>query len=162
MRMKMKRCALEQSHRLALTIRELILILGVVATLSVAAVARYQTALSQCRLDAAARRLAADLEQVRGWARRHNCPQTLSINAEGGTYTFAPSHDGAPPRVVWLSKDPFRVSIASFPAPLGGLSRVTFDASGRPDRGGSITLRSTESQMTVHVDRVTGEIIIPH
>lgn len=139
-----------------------VLILGIVAA---AAAPRFSGALLFYQVDAAARRIEADINYVRTYARFTNQACSLTFSATSPTYTTT----GVPH--TNNSGRAYDVDLAALGYPVtlqanfdGGRS-VTFNPSGNPQVGsplvgltsGTITISSGVQTRTIIIDAVTGK-----
>lgn len=144
----------------AFTMLELAVVITILGTLALIAVPRYANFLAEQRVDAAARRLAADLAYAQRSARMSSRNQTVRFNVSGDSYTLEdlpdPDHAGADYGVV-LRKEPYGAAITS--VSLGGDTDVIFDGYGIPvsGGGGTIQLRVGNTARTVSIDAQTGQ-----
>lgn len=144
------------------TLIELVLVVAILAVVSAVAVPRVGNANTRYRADAAARRIAADLELARTRARIKSTSQTVTFDVAGNRYTL----DGMPDPdhvkntyAVSLTPDPYGVTLTS--ATLGGDSKIIFDRYGQPDSGGTITLQVSWHTRTITIDTNSGQVTTP-
>ena len=127
-----------------------ITILSIVAALAAPRVAGFTT---QQSLEAAARRIATDLDFARRNARNGSAARTVSFDPITNRYEMAGVSDPNRPAqdyTVDLSLDPYRAAIVS--ADFGGASAITFDGFGTPDSGGTVVVQVGSQQRTVTFD----------
>jgi type II secretory pathway pseudopilin PulG len=135
---------------------ELCLCLGIIGLLSAIAVPRFAGASARYRADAAARRVATDLNAARADARALGAAQTVQFLAAASVYEVngVASPDGAAVTTrVDLGREPYRVTIE--PADLGA-NGVTYNGFGRPSRGGVVTVRCGGASAAVVLDAASG------
>jgi type IV fimbrial biogenesis protein FimT len=157
-----KALAVSYLHRQGLSLTELVVVLAIIGILSAIAVPRYAASLVNYRLDAAARRIAADLEIARSQALTTSQSQAVVFNVAAGTYqmTGVLALDRRSTNYsVALGSDPYFVKLLS--ANFGGNSTVTFDAYGGADASGTVVLEAGGIQKTVALDRYTGKATVP-
>lgn len=141
---------------------ELVLVIFIIATLAALAVPRFSNTLALQRVEAAKRRIVADLALAQRQARITNASQTVSFTL--GTHEYSligMSHLDRPSlgyRVL-LSEDPYGASLVS--ANFGGDPDITFDVFGVPDSGGSVVISVGNHVRTVTVDARTGRATTP-
>lgn len=131
-----------------------LVIMGMIAAV---AAPRYSGFISQQRLDAAARRIMADIALAQHRARITGTNHKVKFWLSTDRYRLPGMLD--PDRSslgyeVRLSEEPYGIAIDS--VDLGGGDTVTFDAFGVPDCGGTITIRLGSRQTTIAVDAETG------
>jgi len=129
-------------------------IMGVVAAM---AVPRYGDFIAQQRLEAAARRISADLTLAQREARTAGVQQQITFSSVTHKYTVGTVKNIDHPGdlyVVSLGDEPYGGQIVS--ANFGGNADVIFDGYGAPDTGGSVTIRVGRRQKTIDVDAGTG------
>lgn len=145
-------------HRLgrhALTMIELVIVIAIIGLVSAMAIPRFANSAAQRRLDMAARRVAADLEQARYLAVHGS--SGCSVTFSGHAYTLDGASDPDHSQrtgTVNLADAPYRVQVLS--ADFGGDETVTFDRFGRPDSGGQVVLRLGTRTRTISMDAVLG------
>ncbi len=136
---------------------EVILVVVIIATLAAVAVPRFSNTLTRQRVEAAARRIVADLALAQRQARTTNASQTVSFTLGTHEYTLIdmphPDHPSLTYKVV-LSDEPYRASLVS--ANFGGDTDIIFDVFGVPDSGGSVVISVGNQVRTVTVEAVTG------
>ncbi|MBT8484734.1 MAG: prepilin-type N-terminal cleavage/methylation domain-containing protein, partial [Phycisphaerae bacterium] len=95
---------------------ELTIVVMLVATIAVIAVPRYTRSLERYRVDAAARRVVADLAYARTQARLVGQSRTVTFNLAKSAYTISDVRglrdDGGPYEVV-IADEPYSASIQS-------------------------------------------------
>ncbi|MGD9689889.1 MAG: Tfp pilus assembly protein FimT/FimU [Phycisphaerales bacterium] len=158
----MTRARLPSRRRSAFTLVELVLVLSVLAIASAVAVPRYAHAIQRYRLDAAAKRIAADLEYVGAYARAQSAGHsvTFDIPTCGYTSTAAPT---GPDRhkasmKISLGGEPYRVALIS--ASFGGSSTATFNGFGTPAAGGSVLIGAGKEGRRITLDAASGRATV--
>ena len=121
------------ARRTGITLADVVIATLILGILAASAGPRYLSALQRFRLEAAARRIAADLELARRHARQTGEPQAVKFDAAADTYSLVDYPDPARP------KQNYSVDLAttSYPAQLmdvsvDGADTVIFDRYGRP------------------------------
>jgi len=144
------------------TLVELVVVVAILALLASVAVPRFANSLLRQRVEAAARRVAADLELVQRRARISGTALVVEFDLEAGGYRVAglpdPDH---PPQdyYVPLAEPPYEVELRR--VDLEGTTEIAFDGFGQPDRGGSIVVGAGDFEAAVSVDAATGEVRTP-
>ena len=144
---------------------ELTIVLAVVSILSAIAIPRYGSLIINYRIDAAANRIISDLSIAQSQARCKSAPQPVVFTAATNSYQLSGlvSQDSTSRQyIIKLTDDPYQVDLVS--AAFGSAfssSTITFDIYGRPDNGGTITLRCGTRTTTVTVDAATGKASSP-
>lgn len=141
---------------------EVVCVIMIIATLAAVAVPRFGNTLARQRVDAAARRIVADLALAQRHARTTNASQTVRFTPATHAYTLIgmphPDHPSSPYRVL-LSEEPYRASIDS--AEFGADLYIIFDVFGVPDSGGWVVISVGDHTRTVTVDARTGRAATP-
>jgi type II secretory pathway pseudopilin PulG len=145
----------------AFSLVELVLCGVIVALLAAVALPRYASALTRFELDAAARRVAADVDLARSAAAAGSRSVEIQFLTDTDQIHIVnlPGLDG--PDTEYrsnLAAEPYRTDLAT--ADLGGDNTLTFDGYGRPDSGGSVTLVRGAAHRTVTVDPDTGKAVV--
>jgi prepilin-type N-terminal cleavage/methylation domain-containing protein len=141
-------------RRSAFSLVELTMVIAIVGVAAAIAMPRYSASLARYKLEAAARRLAADLALAQSRARALSASQTVIFSAAG--YTLSGMTDPERP------SSPYSVSLgeefsASITANSFGHGKtVTFNGYGVPDGAGTIILQVGVLQKSVSVDADTG------
>jgi prepilin-type N-terminal cleavage/methylation domain-containing protein len=143
--------------RSAFSIVELVIVTSIIAIAAAIAIPRYSASVVRYRLDAAARRVAADFDRARTAARVASEPRTVTFSA--GTVSYTVSGESSLRRAgaytVQLGDEPYRAHAVA--ASFGGAPSITFDAFGLPSSGGQVTLRIGTDERTVTVNAQTGK-----
>ncbi|MDX2132048.1 MAG: GspH/FimT family protein [Planctomycetota bacterium] len=126
---------------------ELVLVLGVVAVVAAMAVPRYAVAQNRYRVDASARRVAAELELARETAEASSAPVVVMFFEGYCQFKVRPAR--GTPRTPDLSIEPYGGVIST--ATFGTSDSVTFDAFARPSDAGTVTVRAGRVASTVTV-----------
>ncbi len=135
-----------------------LLIIGIVAA---AATPRFSAALSARRVEAAARRIAADLEAARTTARMTSQQQSITFDVANQRYTLAGMANMDQPGktyTVSLSGGIYSSSFSS--VSLGGDATLVFNGYGIPDSGGTIVVQSGGSTKKITIEATTGATVI--
>ena len=145
-----------QANRSGLTLVELVTVLAITAVLGAMVVPRYGNAISRYRVDAAARRVAADLAFAQSRARALSTSRSVTFNVNAGTYLLnsESGFNGASTYAVDLTTDPYYVSIGT--ANFGGTGTITFNGFGFPASAGTIQISSGSASRIVSVDANSG------
>lgn len=147
-------------ERRAVTIVELVIVLLIMSIMAAAAVPTFFESLLHQQVEAAARRVKADLELVRNTARLTSAAQSLSFS--GMSYTLSAEivglDDPNERYAVDLSMPPYEVGAVR--ADFDSTQEVTFNGYGVPSSGGTVILKCGGHQATVSLDGTTGDVAI--
>ena len=146
------------------TLVELVLVAAIVAAGAAVAVPRYGRSLAHARLDAAAGQVAARLNFAREAAAAASTPVAVGFEPATGRVTLSglPASFGTGPDAaagvgpLLLGEEPFGVRLVS--ASFAGPEGPAFDASGRPDAGGAVTLGLGGLRREVTLEAATGRV----
>lgn len=147
------------SRRAGHTLLELACGLGIIAIFAAAGTPRFAKAVTARRAEAAARRLAADLEWLRSTARTTSTTQSMSFNTASNSYSLTGFTNPDSPGTAYsvnLADTTYKSTIASLN--LGGATTLSFNGYGIPSVGGTIVVQSGKSTRTVTLDGVSGVI----
>jgi type IV fimbrial biogenesis protein FimT len=135
-----------------------VLIMGVVAA---TASPRFAALLTSYTAEAAARRVAADLNYAASAAAQTSQSVTVTFNVSGDSYSVvgvdSPDHPGSA-WAVSLTNGGYNVDLVS--VDFAATQTVTFNAYGRPNNPGSIILSSGSDSATIVVDAATGRATV--
>lgn len=145
------------NRRGGFTMIELATVMTIMGVVAAMAVPRYGSFIAQERLEAAARRISADLTLAQRQARTAGVQQQITFSNVTHKYTVGTVKNMDHPGelyVVSLADEPYGGQIVS--ADFGGNADVIFDGYGAPDTGGSVTIRVGSRQKTIDLDAGTG------
>lgn len=146
----------------AFSLIELVVVLMIVGIVAAVAIPRFAGAAVRQRVDAAARRVAADLNLARRHAHQTSNSLTVAFDVAADSYKMLGMPDADRPAVdyeVHLRDEPYQARLVS--ANLSGFEKVEFDAYGLPKHGGTIVVAVSDEKRTVNVDPDTGEAYLP-
>ncbi len=147
----------------AFALIEVVIVIIIMAIFGAMAMPRYAGAIGHYRVDAAAKRIAADIALARGQAMTSSVSQGVAFNASAETYTLAnmPSLDNRSANyIVNLAAEPYKVNLVSALFGSGNQATLTFDVYGAPDNGGTIIVTYGSAKKTITVDAVNGKVTI--
>lgn len=148
--------------RSCFTLVELITVVAIIAILAAMAIPRFGDSVARQRADAAARRIAADLELARKHAIHASVSQTVRFNPKPeNDYILQDMQDLDHPDQdyrVDLSAEPYTATLVS--ADFAGSTQVIFDIYGKPDSGGTVRIEVGKHYRTVTLDAETGRTSI--
>lgn len=140
---------------------ELVLVVAIAGTLSAIALPRYGRGVARYRADAAAKRVASDLQLAQQRARAASASCSITFDTTASAYTLAyPTIAGVAGRsvVTNLTLLPFRSSIQS--ASFAGSATVTFNGYGKANAGGTVVLKSGSETRTITLSASAGAVTI--
>jgi prepilin-type N-terminal cleavage/methylation domain-containing protein len=137
---------------------EIVVVMLILGIMAAVAAPKFASALHQYRAEAAATRIKADLGLVRQHAIATSSQQKVQFSVATNGYNMPGLPDlnhAGQAYAVDLAVYPYHAELES--TSLGGDSLLQFDRYGKPDGGGTITVRSGEYQRTVTIDPETGK-----
>jgi len=148
------------SPRRAFTLVELVTVILIMGIMASVAAPRYINALGTSRVQAAARRVAADLRLAREYALKSSVVQSVDFDIATDSYLMPTvPHVDRPGSAYAVnlaaSEYPVNMTTANFE----GVDIIQFDIYGRANRSGSVVVQSGSAQRTVQIDNV-GNITI--
>lgn len=148
-----------QRTRDGFTAVELIIVALIFAILAAAAVPKYADSLNRFRVDAAARRIAADLATAQARARANSSNQTIvfTLPPQGSQYQIVGMKDPdglASTYTVNLAASPYLATLVS--ASFGGDATLIYSGYGIPDSAGTIVVKAGTYTKTLTIDSTTG------
>ena len=132
---------------------ELIVVILVMGILAGVAAPKYGEAVAYAHVDAAARRVAADLRYARSEALRTSLPRLVQFSARDNVYELTDVADPDHPARVYqinLAAEPYGVEIAA--VDFGGVETVTFNIHGAPNTSGYVRLEHAGQRIAVLCD----------
>ena len=146
-----------QCARRGVTLIEMILVVALAGIVTAIAMPRYGRSLERYRADAAARRVAADLNLAASRARAVSASQTVTFTPAADRYQIVGMADmdhSTAVHTVELGSGIYRARLVS--ATCGTDSDIIFSGYGVPDSGAMIIVRSGSEQRMVTVDPDSG------
>jgi prepilin-type N-terminal cleavage/methylation domain-containing protein len=142
------------------TVIELVCALGIIAIFAAAGTPKFAAAIYARRADAAARRLAADIEWLRSTARTTSTSQSMTFNTSASSYSLTgftnPDIPGTAYAVA-LADSTYKSQLTS--VNIGGSGSVlTFNGYGLPAAAATIAVKSGKTSRTITVDGTTGAV----
>lgn len=131
------------------------LVLVIVAVLGAIAGPRFAAAAARGHAQAAADRIAADLNLARERARATSATYSISFNPNSDYYKLS---NGSTAQVIDLSREPYTCDLNNVNFNGGGV--VQFNAFGVPDTGGSLRVTGGGVTYTLTLDAQTGEVTV--
>ncbi len=152
--------------RKGFTFIEMVIVVLIVGIVAAIAAPRYSASLERFRVEAAARKIAADLERARGNARSTGTSRTVEFDVALNQYTLVGVRDLNRPHLdctTRLSKTGYPATLLS--ATFNDTSQLTFDLHGHPWAGsplapltaGSVVIQAGGRQRTIIIDLTTGK-----
>ena len=140
------------TRRRGFTLLEMIMVCIIMAIVTTIAAPRYANLVANQRLDAATRRVQADLSLASRTAKYSSIARKVSFAVASDSYAISGLED--PNRtgqayVVHLSDEPYGATVVS--ATFGGDSEVIYDGYGVPDSAGSVVVRVGGYQRTITI-----------
>ncbi len=138
---------------------ELVVVVLILAILAAAAAPRYVDNLMRARVDAAARRIVADLAAAQARARATSGNQTVTfvVPPQGSQYRIVGMNDPDHPGTAYavdLAASPYQVTLNA--VNLGNDTTLVFNGYGVPDSSGTIVVQAGNYTKTVTIDSSTG------
>lgn len=136
---------------------ELVLTVMIVGIVAAMAVPRYVGAMNRYHVDAAARRVVADIDHARSQATARSRSRRMEFRVSGGQIwmlEMGTLEDPTDKYKTKLKDEPYASEMES--ADFGGDHYLVFDGYGKPDSGGSVVVRRGELVRTISVDADTG------
>ena len=139
---------------------ELVVVMVVLGVMTAIAVPRLTSVAVRQRADAAARRVAADLDLARRHARATGRPVIVRIDPTAHRITLVGVDpaigDGAGDYRVTLTDSPYHTRIVD--ASFNNTDTIAFNGFGVADHGGTITLSAGGEQRTLTLDASSGGV----
>lgn len=135
-----------------------VMIMGIVTSI---ATPMYFHTLARGRVDAAARRLVADLALVQSTAEVSSSSRTIQFSSTGNSYVVAGLASPDRPTLDYsmqLSATPYFCDIVSVDC--DGDEMLVFNGFGLPDSSATVTIASGHLQRLVVVDPITGKGVV--
>lgn len=143
------------------TLVELVVVIAIVGVMAAIAIPRVASSLNRRRLDAAATRIASDIQLAQRHARQSSASQDVTFDVAGNSYQLTGLRDAdrvTERYTVELSQAPYEVTISA--ADFDGSNVLTFDGYGVPSSGGHVTLLLGADFRNVMIAADTGEVSV--
>lgn len=137
---------------------ELLVVIMIMGLIGAIAMPRYAQFQSQQNLEAAARRITADLDYARRQANSTSSNRSVVFDIADGSYSLPQSKNPDRPGKLYkvrIAAEPYRARIVA--AGFGGDGTIVFNGFGKPDSGGSITIAVGSLQKTITVGNEGGK-----
>ena len=154
-----------RQHRRAFSLVDLTLTMLIMGIIAATTAPKFSSAMMRYQVDAAARRIEADINYVQSQARFTNAACSLTFSASPPSYTttgVANLNNSGQAYAVNLTTIGYSVALATS---INGGASLTYNASGVPQAGsplvaltsGTITITNGNQIKTVTIDPVTGK-----
>lgn len=155
------RCKRRDTTAVGFTLIELVLVALIIGITATIAATRYAAVVTNQRVDAAARRIAADLTLARRNARLSSTSRTVTFDIATDTYAIAGIvhlDRSSQSYSVDLGDSPYEVIMLALD--FGGNAIATFDGYGAPDSGGRIVVGAGLTGRLLTMDAGIGDVTI--
>lgn len=153
----------KQHKKPAFSLLELTVVVVIIGAMSAVTIPVFSGTIVRRRVEATARRIAADLRLARKRAMQTDSPQSVTFDQPRNAYTvdgMAHPLKPKPTYTVKLEEEPHRVQMvwAGFPAPGDPADDavINFDIYGKPDSKGWVAIESGVYRWWIRVDGDTG------
>lgn len=144
------------------SLAEMLVVMTIAAALATVTVPRFANFMASRNVDAAARRVAADLTAARQRARTLSTSVTVSFETSKHRYLIVgmpdPDHQSSGDYVVPLSREPYRAKLLA--ANFNGTATCTFNCFGLPLYDGIVVVQAGGRTKHVAVSAATGDVTI--
>lgn len=151
-----------RASKVGFSLIELIMVITIISILAAIAVPRYAGALARYRVEAAAKRIIAEIEFTRQHARSTSTSTSIRIRVDTDLVEIFGVQDPDDPSssntVTFLDRAPYRADVVS--SGFNGNEIVIFDGYGVPDSGGTVVLTVGSESRTVVLDADTGKAVV--
>lgn len=154
-------CRHSTRRRVGFSLVELVLTMVIIGLVAAMAVPRYADALARYRVEAAANRVVAFLENAQTQAASSSSDVTVWFRVYHNQLEITARATAYDPTLTYqtpLDEEPYFCDIVS--ANFGGNHYLVFDGYGQPNSGGTATLRVGGLTRTVTLNADTGEATI--
>ena len=145
----------------AFSLVELVLVVAILIVVAAIAAPRYGRATARYRAQAAALRIAADIDMARRSARSAGAGRTISFYVAANEYSIAGLPDlkdsSSDYRAV-LSRSPYNAQVLS--ADFGGQAKLTFDGYGQAGSDGTVQVQVGDVLKTVVFIAASGKATV--
>lgn len=138
---------------------ELTMVVAIGAILSAIAVPKFSNATTRYKLDAASRRLAADIQGAQQEAIATSSSRTVTLGATSKNYTISGlAADGS--KVIYstveLDESPYDITGLASSIAGNASTPLKFDGFGKPNGSGTIQMKIRNDKKTLTLDATTG------
>ncbi len=152
------------------TLIELLAVVVIIGILAAVGIRSIASPIVNQQFDAARKRIEADFSLARQHAISTAMPQSVLFDVSARSYSIPnlpdPDRPGGGDYTVDLSKGPYEIQAlaVTFDVPSEAnddTAEIVFDASGKPDSGGTISLQIGDRIDTLTVDAEDGRVVAP-
>ena len=156
-----RQCSQYSRYRSGVSLLDLTVTIMIIAVVTGVAVPRFSRVTQAYSADAAAQRVASDIERARRRARTTGTPETIAFDADGDRYTFSSVQSlesSAIACTVELGQSPYSADLVK--AAFGTESSLTFNGFGVPASSGAMVISVGDETREVSIDAASGLVSV--